>query len=1507
MLVTLISEEKLISITLPSKKDGQYWLKDLISIEGIDGNWVLKSNKKVTIIDYMNGRQEIKSTILEPIQIYHLKVEETQKELIIFTEPITDDREEFKKYSVTADGELTIGRKEENNIFFANPFVSSKHAKLIYRKGSFSLQDTNSMNGTFVNRERIDSCSLELGDVIYIMGLKIIIGNKFIAINNPDGKLLVKSPILEEYQPKKYKEFLDDIEEEEEIEEEFFTRSPRFKREIQTANFNLASAPQGQNPDDTPAILTFGPSITTSLGSVLTAVTSIATFQIPAVITSLGILAGSLGWPAATKKYQDKIYKEREEERKVKFTEYLNQVKEKIFEEIDKQKEILEENYISTMDCAKRIINVDRKLWERTMDQNDFLKLRVGIGDTCLNANINYQKQDFTMDTDSLNEQVKLLAEAPKMIEDVPIIVSFQQAYMSGVIGNRKKMIAFAKGLILQLVTYYGYDEVKLVFLYDEKENDEFEFVKWLPHVWNDERTFRYVATTESEVKEISSNLEKEIGKRIDQDENSLKTTSPYYIVFALSKDLSIRSDIVKRLTSIKKNINFSLITFFDELRFIPKECSTVIEIGNDSKIYDKYDTSGNRIEFEPDILINEDLTFLSTKLANIKLDLELSGDIYKLPSMIKFLEMYNVGKVEHLNSLMRWKESNSARSLKAPIGVNTNGNLFYLDAHEKFHGPHGLIAGMTGSGKSEFIISYILSLAVNYHPYDVSFLLIDYKGGGMAKALEKLPHVVGTITNLDGNSINRAILSINSEIKRRQNLFNKAKEDLGISEMDIINYQSLFKENRVTEPIPYLFIVSDEFAELKAQQPEFMDDLISAARIGRSLGIQLILATQKPSGVVDDQIWSNARFRICLKVQDRSDSMDMLKREEAALIRETGRFYLQVGNNELFELGQSAWAGAKYIPQEKVTKETDESIKILDKLGQVIREGRLETKKIETIGERRQIDAVRDYLAKIAAEEGIKLKPLWMNPIEEDIYLEDIEKKYTLSKNENSIDILMGEYDDPKNQRRLPYQLSIHDDGNIAVYGIAGSGVSMFLTTFIYSLIKNHEAKEIGLYILDFGAETLNVFKNAPHVGDVVFSNEKEKVISLFKQMNKELTNRKKLLSEYGGNINFYNKSSGNILQKQFIIINNYELFREFYEDEEDMLPFLTREGSRYGLYFVITGTSTSAFSSRVIQNFKQQIVLQQKDDLDYSSILNSNEKLIPAKNKGRGLISIDEKVYEFQTAHVTKEEEQSYIRDYCSQLESDYKTKKIPLLPEKVTKEMIKEYLTETLEEVPIGIDTESLDITTYDFNNYFLNVIFRQTSGTYQEFLESIMTIYCNNPNIDTYILDINNQLKGKEKNRASNINDCKEMLHIIQEENRLRNNTIKEAEEENKKIPEYKKMVVIINSYADLYDAIEDDDIAQQELEVIMSKGQKRYNINIILIEDVKKIDYIRGEDWYKQKFDNSNTIWLGNMIDDYYVNLITNTPKALMDSNNDFGYVIKNGKPSRVKLLDMEDE
>lgn len=1513
MIVTLISRKRIHSITLPPKKEGQYWLKKLISIEGIDGEWILKSNKKARIIDYNAGKQEIAKVKLEPTQIYHIRTADGE-DLIIFTEPVTDNRQIYEKATVLQEARITIGRNGVNEILFKNQFASSRHADLIYKNKTWYIQDVGSTNGTFVNNKRVKNAELSLGDVIFIMGFKIIIGTDFIAYNNPDNCVKIQSSNLKPFKMQKYKTFLDEIEDDEEIKEEYFYRSPRFKRDIEAANFNISSAPSGQTGDEMPASLTVGPAITMGMGSMVSVVTSLATFQLPAALASISMLGGSLVWPNLTRKYQKKIQDEKEAIRQEKYTKYLEMLDKQIDAEISKQKEILQENFISVRECAKRIINTDISLWDRTPDQNDFLKLRVGVGETPLNANINYQKKEFDLNSDNLDEKMLELAEEPKVIKDVPIIVSFFQAYMSGIIGTRQDVVSFVKGLILQLMTYYSYDEVKFVFVYDEEEDDEFEFVKWLPHTWNNEKTFRYIATNSSELKELSSIIEKEIINRKDLHDSELKNTMPYYIVFALSKELMLRSDIIKRLSIVKHNVNFSLITCFDELKYVPKDCSTVIELNSEnSKIFNKYDTSGNHVRFTPDILIEDDLTDLSVILSKLKLDLELGGEGYSLPKMITFLEMYDVGKVEHLNILTRWKENDITRSLEAPVGVDSYGDLFKLDFHQNFSGAHGLVAGTTGSGKSEFLMTYILSLAINYDPREMSFVLIDFKGGGMANAFENLPHIKGIVTNLDKSQINRVLLSFEGELTRRQIIFEETKKKLGLSTLEIYDYQKYYREGKIKEPISHLFIIVDEFAELKSQQPEAMREFNRIARIGRSLGIHLILATQKPSGIIDSQTDSNINGRICLKVQDKSDSNDMIGTPDAANLIDTGRFYLK-DRNGTYEIGQSAWAGAPYIPQEKVDNKKNNNIQIIDKLGKVLKEGKIEKKKLIQDNSKKQLKAITDYIQKIANEENIHTQSLWLPIIPQKIYLEEIENKYMIN-HYNSVDEispLIGEYDVPENQKQLPFYLSLSKGKNLVILGMVNSGKKMFITTMIYSLLKNYNSKYVGLYVLDFDAETLGVFSKAPHVGDIVFKNEKEKIINLFKLLSAEYESRKKQLIDYSGNIEEYNRDSGNTMKRIFIVIHNYENFKNIYENQESIFVSLLKDASKCGINFIVTATSSRCFKMDIFNSFGQEIILQMKDETDYFQVPKKSgeerpKKIIPYSCEGRGIFKEKDDIFEFQVANIIKTGSlNTFLKEFCEGLKETniVKTKKIPVLPNIVNRDEIESYIDTKLLKVPVGIETNSLEMNLYDFKRNYINIISSRDMGAYQCLLESLITIYSESVEYKTIVLDISNELhiKGNCKN-ACNSKECCDIINTILSEYENRVNIIKECENDGKDIPNFDNMIIFVNSMYTLLNCLEGD--CKKNFISMLQKWESKANINIIISELAQKLSSIKLESWYKQNVNSNNAIWVGSgLLDQYSINISATNSEMKQLISSEYGFVIENGRATKVKFINL---
>lgn len=354
----------------------------------------------------------------------------------------------------------------------------------------------------------------------------------------------------------------------------------------------------------------------------------------------------------------------------------------------------------------------------------------------------------------------------------------------------------------------------------------------------------------------------------------------------------------------------------------------------------------------------------ISRRLASVQTEeVSLEGSLTK---NINLFALLNIFGVEDLDLKKRWASTAVYKSMAVPLGVSKTG-VVYLDLHDKAHGPHGLVAGTTGSGKSEILQTYILSVATYFHPYEVAFLIIDFKGGGMVNQFRNLPHLLGAITNIDGKEINRSLKSIKAELQKRQRLFAQA----GVNHID--KYIMKYKSGEAKEPLPHLVIIVDEFAELKAEQPDFMKELISAARIGRSLGVHLILATQKPAGQVDDQIWSNSRFKLCLKVQGPEDSNEVLKSPLAAEIKEPGRAYLQVGNNEIFELFQSAYSG----DSEKAVDNYVKPFKVSEVAPSGKRKVIYEQKKASG-GEkgRTQLDAIVEYVHDYCEKSNIKKLP---------------------------------------------------------------------------------------------------------------------------------------------------------------------------------------------------------------------------------------------------------------------------------------------------------------------------------------------------------------------------------------------------------------------------------------------------------------------------------------------------------------------------------------------------
>lgn len=1530
MQLLLIKKDKIDTIKLPSNVFGSYWIVDknnykkdtnLINVIEESGNWKIISNEENKIIE-SNGTV-VDSAILTEYSFYYIQTKEKEV-YILYSSPIYDKstiKLDFKNLN-----EINIGSDPSNEIVYNLQVVGKKNTKLLFLNNKWVVKDLDSKFGTYINGVAIKEQELLNGDVIFIMGLKIIIIGNCLLINNPFNAVSYNQDLfnISKQSPKVFDSY---IEEDESIElyreEDYFSRSPRFKTLIEKEVLIIDSPPSKQSTEEMPLMYIIGPMLTMSMMSLMTVFTSLnrylsgeAEFKtvLPSLIVGFAMMLSMILWPLLNKNYQKKKKVEYERERQKKYGGYIDSRRDQLELISKKQKQILIENYLPAPACETIILNKNRQLWERKIEQPDFLSIRLGIGNVPLEIDIKYPETHFSMDEDNLKDELNRVVNVSKEIKDVPISISFVEKNYSAIVGKRQITNEFLKEIILQMVTFHSYEDLKLVFFMDPDYESDFEYLKVLPHVWSDDKSIRYFATGYEEMKELSTYLEQELQERLESENSGnkdYKSFYPYYVLitnnYKISKNIQLFSKVLKQ----KINIGYSVIVINETLSNLPNETTTFISIdSNKGGVFESELVSTKQKEFFLDKAPLNNLKQSFKVIANTPL--KLSKEMYALPKTYTFLEMFSVGKVEQLNALYRWKTNDSIVSLQTPIGIDSHGMISVLDIHEKAHGPHGLIAGMTGSGKSELILSYILSLAVNYHPDDVSFVLIDYKGGFLVGALQnnelgiKLPHLAGSITNLDTVEMNRSLLSIQSELKRRQRMFNDVREELNESTIDIYKYQKLYHEGLVKEPMPHLLIISDEFAELKTQQSEFMDQLISTARIGRSLGVHLILSTQKPSGIVNDQIWSNSRFKICLKVQEKSDSMDVIKSPEAASLKHVGRYYLQVGYNEYFSLGQSAWTGAAYIPSDKIKKEVDTSIDFINNTGTIIKEVE-EPRNNQTLSEGEQISSIVKYLSALAKKESINVRQLWLDRIADKIFIDKLVKKYNYKVEHGVINPIIGEYDDPFNQAQGLLTLPLSNEGNAIIYGSADSGKELLLNSLIYSTITNHSVDEVNIYILDFGTETLRVFSEAPQVGDILFAEDTEKVNNIFKMIRKEINNRKRLFVDYYGDYQYYIKNSGKIIPTIIVIINNFEVFQETYPNFEEEILQLTREGLKYGVVFIFSVNTANSIRYKLAKNFRQKVSLQLNDDNDYSNIFDRVKDKLPSKVYGRGLVEVNG-LHEFQTSYIIDEEDiNKHILQISRELKEKYKNsaKKVMILPERVTLNLVGSNL-EDLNSVPIGVEKESLDISTYNFKQNLTTLIVSQDFSASHNFINTLIYALKKNKDADLIILDNEDIVETNEKSEIKYYNaDSNQFFMDISKDVNEQYETYLSSNYSKNALKDYKNKLIIIIGVEKFKNRLSDDN--QKELDKFFEKSQEMQKQTYIFVDNVDKFKKLEYDNWYRSIVNANQGIWLGNGIADQFTLKLVKVGKELyQDIGSGFGYNVKRGIPTLVKLIDDDD-
>jgi len=880
-------------------------------LESIEQKWYIRDSRDYSM---RSDSVEFAHTELRGGEILTLKTSSGEKAQCIIADCVYSPCG-FKKFDSTDFKYMTIGNNSSATVTYSfMNFVSKNHCAFFRENGRFIVEDTSS-NGVFVNYKRINQRrELRFGDTVSIFGLNVVFLNNIIAIQTRYGDVTFNGGLMPYVFPEASGSavIMRPV--------DYFNRAPRALSPITKEEIAVESPPPPSFTKKSSLFNTIGPAFTMALPMLLGCVLAIygsgeggnSAFMYTGLVSAVGSAALGALWAVLNLREQKRDEVKAEEKRFNLYGNYLMEISEHLKEAYAQNTNAMHAMYPPAETCSG-FTQKSAALWNRNWAHDDFLFCRLGTGDVPFQVKIKLPDEKFSLESDQLRGKAKLLYENYKTLSGVPVGVDLREHLLWGVVGGKSKAGCFPiiDSLIAQIAANNCYTDVKLVFCFDEKSlsgNDRWEYVKWLPHLWDEGRKNRYFASGAEETGDVLFELSNIMRRRAENTDNSSdkRPPEPHCILFVFDATLLEGGLISKYVYDPKPEYGLTTVILTDYYERLPNACRNIIQ--NDRRFRGSYDTLGeqsDRQEIIFDSVRPDSMSVFSRNIANIHVR-ETGGDS-DIPNTLDFFEMYGASSLDELRVQELWRKNRTYNTMRAPVGTKAGGAPCYLDIHEKYHGPHGLVAGTTGSGKSETLQTYMLSLAVGYSPDDVAFFVIDFKGGGMANLFSGLPHMAGQISNLSGNQIRRAMISIKSENLRRQRLFNEC----GVNNINA--YTRLYKGGETSVSIPHLIIVIDEFAELKREEPEFMQELISVAQVGRSLGVHLILATQKPAGTVDDNIWSNSKFRLCLRVQDRQDSMDMLHRPDAAYLTQAGRCYFQVGNDEIFDLFQSGWSGAAY------------------------------------------------------------------------------------------------------------------------------------------------------------------------------------------------------------------------------------------------------------------------------------------------------------------------------------------------------------------------------------------------------------------------------------------------------------------------------------------------------------------------------------------------------------------------------------------------------------------
>jgi S-DNA-T family DNA segregation ATPase FtsK/SpoIIIE len=1031
-------------------------------------------------------------------------------------------------------GRHLIGRAAESSIMLDDADVSRIHAVLDVRSEGVRLHDPGSANGTWVDgsSDRLDpdGCLLTPGTSFRVGGSTLVLRlpDQLPASLTADGRghLLVNRP-------------------------------PRLTPHAEGARITMPAEPTYREPPAFPLIMVVIPLI---LGAgMLVLLDGGTTFLLFILLSPLMLLGNFVSEKLSGRR--------RNAAARQGYDAALAQAVRDIEESVEEQTRRRRAQFVDAATVCELARGPSVRLWERRPGDPDFLELRVGVGD--LPADVDVKDAGTALPQPA----------AARVLRDVPLTVPLVRAGVLGICGARPARLGLARFVIAQIAAMHSPADVRIVILGPDGAATDWEWAAALPHL-------RPVSETDDAwlAGFGTSMVNQRITELLSSGPAGSSPMTPRTVVVVDSVRALRDSTPLAQLLARGPAAGVYAVCLDDDAASLPAECGATATAGGSDVpslrvTLDRHKPVPARI----DVLSARAARRLASHLAPLR-DSTPAPEDARLPAMVRLHDLLPDDCTSGPSLAARWKRVPAATT--AILGTGTGGP-FSIDLRED--GPHTLVAGTTGAGKSELLQTLLASLAVGNRPDQLSFLLIDYKGGSAFGECADLPHSVGLVTDLDGALTARALSSLRAELARRE----RRLRDSGCKDIE------QYAKEGLRSDLPRLVVVVDEFATLVAELPDFVSGLVDIARRGRSLGVHLVLATQRPGGVVSADIRANTNLRICLRVTDPAESRDVIDVPDAAAIPPAapGRALARTATGKVtsFQTARVTGTAGPANPEISVRRLTwPHGPRRTD--GTVLR-----------TQEETQHESDLSRLVRIlhdAADIAACPRPPapWLPPLPSALSVRDVPAPHDEA-------LPFGLVDLPAEQRRAALCLDLRRDEHVLVVGGPRSGRTTALRALAAGLAERLDPADAHLYVVDLGRGALARLASLPHCGAVIGPGEAGRGQRLIERLSEEVRRRQRLLTQHGLSSvaeQRHTATADSRLPWLVVLVDGWEHVLSAFDAVDHGRPVeafvqLMRDGAAAGVRIVVAGDRT-ALTGRLASLAADRLVLPLSDTGDYA-----------------------------------------------------------------------------------------------------------------------------------------------------------------------------------------------------------------------------------------------------------------------------------------------------------------